>query len=164
MVTLSPLGNITANAAIRTFLIIIVIVVIYRGFARLNTPVYENYLQGVWVVDATFAKDAELTNMMLYIDEPEDGWFTTTRMCYLIVDDIQQLVTLKYRKGTSGMVISDYCIKADISPEEDDQLIWDCDKITIKVDITRGILTIYNDDTILAVMYKANDITDILRQ
>ncbi|AIB51785.1 hypothetical protein PRJ_Fausto_00074 [Faustovirus] len=163
MVAISPLANITAASAIRTLVIIIVLVIIYRGFNMLNVNTYENYLQGIWVTDATFAQEAEVTNMMMYIDEPEDGWFSTTRLCYLIVDDVQQLITMNYRKGSSGAVIGEYKITPSLQPEPDDQLIWDCDKITIITDMRRGILTIYNEDVILAVMYKANDISDILK-
>ncbi|AMN84505.1 hypothetical protein D6_00094 [Faustovirus] len=154
---------ITINEAIKVVIIIIILVIIYRQFARANTCTYENYLEGVWVTDATFAKEAELNNMMLYVGDAETGWWSTTRMCYLIVDDVQQLITLKYRPSNSGMILGEYCIDASVAPEENDQLIWDCEKITIKTDMRRGILTIYNKDVILAVMYKANDISDILK-
>lgn len=160
---MSNLPLITSKEAIKVALLIIILVIIYRQFARANTQTYENYIEGVWVTDATFAKEAELNNMMLYVGDAETGWWSTTRMCYLIVDDIQQLITLKYRPKNAGMIIGEYCIDADIYPEEGDQLIWDCEKITIKTDIKRGILTIYNNDVILAVMYKANDISDILK-
>ncbi|QJX71346.1 hypothetical protein F-S17_0082 [Faustovirus] len=157
---------ITIKEAIKVVVLLIIVVVIYREFSRANTRTYEDYLEGVWVTDATFAKEAELNNMMFYVgpvDTDLSGWFSTTRMCYLIVDDIQQLITLKYRSCNAGMIVSEYCIGADVYPEEDDQLIWDCTRITIKTDIRRGIMTILNDDTILAVMYKANDISDILK-
>jgi hypothetical protein len=154
---------ITIKEAIKVVVLIIILVVVYREFARANTRTYENYLEGVWVTDATFAKEAEINNMMIYIGPDESGWWSTTRMCYLIIDDVQQLITLKYRTCNAGMVIGEYCINANIYPEEGDELIWDCEKITIKTDIRRGILTIMNDDVLLAVMYKANDISDILK-
>lgn len=143
--------------------VIITFIIIYNLFVW-NTSAYEDYLYGFWVAEGDeFCEQSEIDSMLLFIGEPENGYFSKSRTCYLIImtDMCNQGLTITYRSGWAGIGVGRYRINA--TAKFDEEQIWD-DDITITVDMRDGTLKIKNNDgTVYAVLNKQHDTTNIAR-
>lgn len=143
--------------------IIIIIVISIFYLLSCNGRNYENYLYGHWCADDDhFCEESGIQSMELFIGEPESGWLTQTRPCYLIImnDMCNQALTLTYRTGWAPAVLSKYKIRCKV--EFDSEQIWP-DHVDILVDMKTGKMKIYNDDTVYAKLTKNNELTNMSR-
>jgi len=63
---------------------LVLLVLILLINARSNYELYDDMLGGMWVSDPEWAEKADLDGMLLFVG-PNEGWFSDTRKCYLIM-------------------------------------------------------------------------------
>lgn len=148
----------------KTQICIVIIIILLYVFSTWNTSANENYLYGFWVADGDdFCEESEIDSMLVFIGEPEPGWFSTTRTCYIIImnDLCAQGFTLNYSTGWAGIGVGKYRINAKVKFDDED--IWP-DKVHIDVDMRDGTMKIHSDGVIYARLNKQHDTTNLARQ
>jgi len=134
--------------------VIIVVVIIFIYFLQKYYD-REAYLFGFWgAQDDEFCREGNIKSMMLFIDEVGPGWFTLERNCCLVIvtDDIYVgNFVMSYGRFSPGCVTVKF---------EDDP-IWP-DRLKMDVNISTGLLKIYNDENIFAILTKNHVITNMI--
>jgi hypothetical protein len=146
------------------FAVIIVIILVVVWLCRSNSVAYESYLNGYWMAeDDDFCRDSEISAMMLMIGEEQRGWFSSSRVCHLVImpNMANQCLTLEYKRGWSSVGISKYTIKAKVT--FDDYNLWS-DEVLISCDIINGIMLVESADKsmLYAKLYKMNEISHVI--
>jgi hypothetical protein len=144
--------------------VVLVLIIITYCIFTLNVSKYENYIYGFYVADDSFCEDSEVDSMLLFIGEPTYSGFTITRNAYLVIMDGDELIcnqgfTMEYSKGWAGPNINKYKIKPLVEFDSDDVFP---EKPTMCFDMPRGLLRIYQDDTMYFVGWKQNDVSNVL--
>lgn len=149
---------------------IIIILLIFLIFKIVDTRTddYESSIYGLWVADEAFSEQAELTSMMLFIGEKENkGYRKIQRKANLVMmnGDIEiskQILTIDYKPKwfCNPSKISNYTVKININYDEDDIMPT---KMTMDVDICKGIMKLYSDGVMYAFLYKDASLSDLLR-
>lgn len=156
--------NITYYIQFMKIIIAIVIVILLYYLATWNACANEDYLYGFWAADGDeFCERADIESMLLFVGEPDRGWISVSRTCYVVImnDISNQGLVLEYKKGWAGPGISSYCI--DATATFDGEQIWD-ENVKIQVDMRIGELKITGQDgTVYAILHKQHDTTNIAR-
>jgi hypothetical protein len=143
---------------------IVIIVIVLYNLATWNCNSYEDYLYGFWVAEGDeFCETAEIDSMLVFIGEPDRGWVSQTRTCYIIImnDLCNQGFKLTYRCGWTGIGVGKYCVRADVEFDEED--IWP-ETVSVTVDMRDGTMKIHSGDTVYARLHKQHDTTNSCRQ
>lgn len=149
-----------------TAIICVCVLVVLYVLAIYNQSAYEQYLTGFWSAENDeFCDDSGIESMLLYVGSPT-GWTSATRRCYLIItDDIcNQLVTMSYRRGWSGIGISKYNIAATLDFQDDDSDKSDPvmpPRVSVCVNMLDGTLEIRDNEKVYARLHKQHDITNL---
>jgi len=142
-------------------LIVIILILYYYKYENVD-----EYLEGFWGVDKNsdlnFCERAEINSMLLYIGEPTTKWFNTTRICYIIIDNIKKCFIISYKpiKGD----INKYKIMANCKFDDNDEL-WP-NNISIKISMLNGtckIKGIEENPKIYAKLIKYHDVSNLVK-
>jgi hypothetical protein len=155
-----------------SFIIVLIIILIFYNFACWNTQSYEKYLYGLWTGDDIFCDDASIKSIMIWLGEPSrQGWGSeVVRNSYIIINyldkdnlsSVNQGFDLTYSPGYSGPGIGKYVIRADVDFDEEN--LWSEDgKVNICVDMRSGVMKIFRGDCLYAKLYKENCISNLLK-
>jgi hypothetical protein len=143
---------------------VIVIFIIILLFYYYSSNNVDDYLDGFWGVDKmsdpTFCKRADIDSMLLYIGDPTHGWFETSRLCYIIINDtLKECFLLKY-KPTRGSITK---YKINATSEFEKNPIWPQD-LNIKISMMNGVCKIKDDDSKLyARLIKYHDVSNLAK-
>jgi hypothetical protein len=120
------------------------IIVIY--YYANTSHIYEYALTGFWVGSDKFCEDSNVDAVLLYIGEYSSG----QRHIHLIIPDVvNEGFVFKYGRPwmRSGSVY-ELDVTSDCS-------IWD-KKLSVKLDLSRGSLCIFDEDNLLAELYRSD--------
>ncbi len=134
-------------------LIILIIIVCWYYTYR---STYTNFLAGTWVSTEAFNKSADISAIMLYIGKPTYKW--TQQIVHesyiVIMNDI-------YDGGlTISYTMLPYINTFNVVFADDSQLWPKSTKIIL--DIPRGELVIFDDDTVYAKLVKNHEISNFV--
>lgn len=140
------------SIAISLIVVIILLFLFYSPNLDLSNTVFE--------ADDAFLNDAGLEVMYLYINEKKRGNLLARRETkydgYLYVEnqdgaieDQKIELTLYKRQGASGYNL-----------HIDNISLWEADIVQMRYDQKTGIMTIYDQDTVYAELYKNNILSD----
>jgi hypothetical protein len=144
--------------------IIIVVIVLLMFIASQSRVADEDYLYGFWVADDDeFCAESEIDSMMLFIGEPDKGWFSNDRQCYIVImnDLCSQSMTINYSPPWPGIGGCEYTISANVKFDEED--IWP-ESVKMTVNMQSGTLKVYSGDTIYAKLTKQHETTNVARR
>ncbi len=142
---------------------IVVVIILILVSAKWNTATFEDYLYGFWLAeDDEFCAESDIKGMLLFIGEPT-GWFSTTRVCYLVIMDglCNQSFTMNYWSGWAGIGIGKYTISSALT--FDNESVWP-ERVNMSIDMSSGLLKVYAGDTLYAKLVKQHDTTNIAKQ
>lgn len=143
--------------------IVIVIALIYVIGAKRSNEI-NSYIAGAWVAPDEFCEEAELDSMMIVFSDPTTSMFGNVEQLGYIVaaPGISTGITLRYSRGCG---VSPYEREFAASAEFDDGPLWgeeNPSNVTVRVDMLKGRMIIRNGDTVLAELYKSNDVSDLI--
>lgn len=156
--------KVTMNTIIFAIVAICIIILTYALWGK-YTPIYDNYIQGLWVSDQNFNSTADINSMMIMIGETKKQ----KADCYIAIDDSVNMPFILNYSNTSGLQnsLKPQTFKAQILDSADsieDETILEVfpRDVYIDLDVLRGQLRIRSKDTIYAIMYKNLEATDNL--
>lgn len=145
-----------------TIIIVVIILLIYAAACAHTAD--EEYLYGFWVADDDeFCEESEIDGMMVFIGEPNRGWFTTERCCYIVImnDLCSQGFSINYSPPWPGLCGGEYTITASVTFDE--ETIWP-ESVKITVNMQNGTLKVHSGDTIYAKLTKQHETTNVARR
>lgn len=144
-------------------IIVLLILIFYTNYYNVSN-LHEDFLFGSWESDLKFNKESDIKRLKVFIGEAKNNLMNVKRDCYFHMGNsnnenmISKIVKMSYRKPLT-LNISTYSVDVNIDFEEDDPVPQD---LKMEVDILNGIIKLYNDDKLYAVLYKDNVSTKIL--
>jgi hypothetical protein len=146
--------------------VIVIMILVYVVRARASDV--NEYITGAWIAPDEFCEDAELDSLMIVFgDLTRESIFGGIKQPGYIVampNMINTGLTLRYSRGYS---ISPYKRVIHASVEFDDGALWgetNPTDIILDVDMSKGKMKIHDGDTVFAILYKSNDISDLIHE
>ena len=140
-------------------IILISVIVFTYWLINSSTNTYEDYLYGMWVGSEAYCDESNIDNMMLFVGKPDKKKgilsTTTSRKGYLIIGPnvCNSTINIEY-KGVANKTIN---AKVIFDDEEEPPFPED---VIINLDIVKGCMKIYNNDTLYGHFYKNHEITE----
>lgn len=128
-------------------------------YTYLYRSAYTNFLEGIWISTDAFNKAANIRAIMLYINKHSYTWTQQTiHDAYIVImnDIYDGPLTLSYRLPLIASGAPIFNISAEFA---DGSQIWG-DATKAILDMSRGELVIYDEDTVYAKLVKNHEITN----
>lgn len=133
--------------------IIIAIYVIYKNTTN-NNKFLKSYCDGIWVIDAEFADQADLLEMMFFSQRELGYLFIMTHQGELFNGVIRRELVMDYSMDITGEIHGNLCLKGlDSSAEEVLRKIYP-ESIHVIVVPTEGTMIWKKQDETLAIFKK----------
>jgi len=144
-----------------TIFIIYLIIIIYIYILYQNRILYNKFLTGFWKADDEYCKNAEIDNMILYLDYPKNNGYLIINKDENLIENTSFSFTKKILNNYNNLIpfnnTIEYCIKFN---SDDDDFTWNNGEFKLKVSIIDGALIILKDNIIFSILHKDNNISN----
>lgn len=142
--------------------ILIIIIILYSYILHNDRLLYNNFINGFWKSDDKFCKDADIDDMILYLNtNTDDGYLIISKDNEIIENskfNIKKKTTSNINNlipfnNTLGNQMLEYQVDF-ISDDED--FTWNDGKYILNISIINSLILIYKNDVLYAKLYKEN--------
>jgi len=141
---------------------IIIIIVIYLYIIMMDRKTYDNFISGFWKADQNYCDNAEISNMILYIDSIDNTGYLIINKDNDLIENSAFRLEKKIISNYNNLLPFNNNIEYNVkfNSKDNNEFLWDNGNYILKLSIISGTIVIYKEDTIFSILYKDNSVSN----
>jgi len=140
----------------------IIIIVIYLYIIMMDRKTYDNFISGFWKADQNYCDNAEISNMILYIDSIDNTGYLIINKDNDLIENSAFRLEKKIISNYNNLLPFNNNIEYNVkfNSKDNNEFLWDNGNYILKLSIISGTIVIYKEDTIFSILYKDNSVSN----
>jgi hypothetical protein len=138
-------------------LYVIIVIIFYIIIIQFKADMYTEFMEGFWTSDPSFCDESNIQDMIFYINNESKTIKILIQQEEKNLENSTYDIQLSKLVNTNNLTIYNDCIEYNLvlthQNDDDKNNIMDGEYL-LYLSLSKGILTLYKDDVIYAMLYK----------
>lgn len=128
----------------------------------MDRKTYDNFISGFWKADQNYCDNAEISNMILYIDSIDNTGYLIINKDNDLIENSAFRLEKKIISNYNNLLPFNNNIEYNVkfNSKDNNEFLWDNGNYILKLSIISGTIVIYKEDTIFSILYKDNSVSN----